>query len=274
MALLKELIKPRYGITERKKAELDGLTIQVLDAQIEVQQLQAIVDSLTEKAANFAGYLTLAANNKTLAFNNRNLTDDLVQKAKELLDSSKLALGQMGQANTSTKSVASQIKAVIDQLIYSAEIINKLAVLVLRNKALNPLISDELVSLIGIAGNDANNAVAVTLVALKSAFASQSANMEAEAAAELEAEQSLHLYNLITGTYNPPVDDETRKTSLLTLINTAYDTAKSNYELADEANTRTLMQLNLASADLRKAQVKLQSLQAGLAAATAAALAS
>ena len=36
------------GVTEQKKAELDALTIKVLDAQQNEAQYQAIVDSLTE----------------------------------------------------------------------------------------------------------------------------------------------------------------------------------------------------------------------------------
>ncbi len=73
-------------------------------------------------------------------------------------------------AKGQTVQVAENINSVINKLIYSAESINKLANLVVRKKAQNPLISDELVSMITTAGTDANNAVAVTLVALKSAF--------------------------------------------------------------------------------------------------------
>ena len=34
---------PKYGVTEKKKETLDLLSNQILDAQNEVQQLQAIV---------------------------------------------------------------------------------------------------------------------------------------------------------------------------------------------------------------------------------------
>ena len=43
-------IKGRYGIVERKKAELDQLTNDVLDAQYVFQQKGAIVQSLEIKS--------------------------------------------------------------------------------------------------------------------------------------------------------------------------------------------------------------------------------
>jgi hypothetical protein len=176
-------------------------------------------------------------------------------------------------ADSKTQSLAKYITDVMNKLIYSAEMINKLANYVVRKKALNPLISDELVSMLGTAGSDANNAVALTLVALKSTFASQASNMESQSATALEYVQSMDVYQLITGTNNDG-KELLGNVSLKSLLYKAYAEAKSNYEEIHTAVVLTTTQLNNAQNSLNKAQVALKSLQTGLAAGNAAALAS
>ncbi len=177
-------------------------------------------------------------------------------------------------ADSKTKEVAKGIRNLINKLIYSAEVINKLANLVIRKKALNPLISDDLVSRIGTAGNDANNAVALALVALQSTFAAQASNLESEAAAALEYTQSIKLYEILTGTTPDGKKSKDYDNCLAKLLYDAYDHAKKSYEQAYQASKDTIDQLNKANVNLSKAQIKLKSLQSGLAAGNAAALAS
>lgn len=259
----------RYGITERKKTELDALTIQVIDAQENVAQYQSIVTSLTAKATDFHAFLAIATNNKTQAYTNKVLVDQLVQSAINLQSNSDIAFNEMVIADARTKTLTSNVNAVMNKLIYSAEVINKLANLVIRKKALNPLISDELVSMISTAGTDANNAVALSLIALQSTFVAQATVMESETAVALEYTQSIAFTKLLTGAVagGSPI-------SLQGLFHQAFATAKKNYRLTEKANFRTTNQLDMAKANLNKAQVKLKSLQSGLAAANAAALAS
>jgi hypothetical protein len=256
-------ISRRYGITEKKKAELDALTIKVQDAQYEVNQFQAIVISLTSKVSTFQGYLALADASRTETLNNKNLTKQLIQSANELRGDSKIAFGEMEAANAKTKILSAGIKKVIDELIYTAEMLNKLATIVTRKKALNPLISDELVSLIATAGTDANSAVALSLVALKSSFVAEATNIESVGAIGLTYTQAESLYQTMTD----------GATSLRQLFDDAYIRAKDNYKRMEEALAIATAQLNEASANLNSAQVKLKSLQSGLAAANAAALA-
>ncbi|RLJ80652.1 hypothetical protein [Pedobacter alluvionis] len=259
----------KYGVTERKKNELDALTIQVMDAQGNVAQYQSIVNALTTKSNDLQGFLATATNNKTQAYNNKILIDQLVQSAADLQSNSKIAFNEMVEANVQTKFLTAKINTVINKLIYSAEVINKLANVIVRKKALNPLISDELVSMVTIAGADANNAVALTLVALQSAFVAQATEMEAETTIGLEYTQSIGFTEMITGYANAD-----GLASLQQLFYQAYAVAKKNYTLAEKANFTAAKQLNMAKASLNTAQVKLKSLQSGLAAANAAALAS
>jgi hypothetical protein len=261
---------PKYGVTEYKKRELDYLSIQVLDAENEVTQLQAIVTSLTQKSATFQSFLAIADANRATALNNKNLVDAVVKNATDLQANSSIAFNEMVIAKAKAVDVAKNTNSVLNKLIYTAESINKLANLVVRKKAQNPLISDELVSMITTAGTDANNAVALALVALKSTFAAQASNQDSEAAATLEYTQSMKLLDVLTIN----ADNDEPSLSLQHLLHGAYEKSKHDYIHAQDANNETLNQLNLKTAELKKAQVNLKSLQSGFAAANAAALAS
>lgn len=280
----------RYGVTEKKKAELDALTTDVLNAQQDVAQYQAIVGSLSQKLSNFQALLVIADANRTQALTNHQLADQLAQNALDLNNNCAIAFNEMVIADGRTKTLATNMKKVMDELIYSAEVINKLSNIVIRKKAQNPLISDLLVSMIGTAGTDANNAVALALVALQSTFASQAANMESEAASALQYTQSMALYELMTGkssltetkllkptkTKGPSESQPTGAggESLQQLFKKAYETAKQTYTETLAAVKETTSQLNHAQIQLNKAQVSLTSIQSGLAAGNAAALAS
>jgi len=267
------MMTPIYGITERKKAELDALTLQVLDAQHEVEQFQSIVNSLTTKTTNFQGFLTTAENNKTQAYNNKALIDQMVSSALDLQNKSKTALKEAIRANNKAKVLSESMRQIIDKLIYTADLLNKLANTILRQKSLNPLVSDELVSMVGTAGADANNAVALTLVALKATFAAEASNLESEAALALEDYQSAIFYEMLVKTVVNKSEKEPVK-SLKDIFYEAYVNAKADYKRADKAFKITNNQLIGARSALDEAQIKLKSLQLGLGAANAAALAS
>ena len=279
--VLKPILPPptlqKYGITEKKKAELDSLKNQVIDATAVVQQQQTIVNSLNEKATRYQGYLLVAESNRTHALSNKNLIDQVIQNALDLALNSRNAFSNTVSATQDSTVVSKSISDLINKLIYSVEIINKLSNLVIRKKALNPLISDDLVARINTAGADANNAVALTLVALKSTLAAEASVLESEAAITLENKQATKLYLTLTDqesldvplSVTPPGD-----TSIRALLYNAYKNSQVSYDKANTANDETARQLSIATANLNKAQIKLQSLQSSLAAATAAAYAS
>lgn len=264
--------KGRYGITEAKKAEIDSLTLQVLNAQHNVEMYQSIVNALSEKANNFESLLAAADTTRTQAFNNKNMVTQLVQGAKDLMDSSNTACVEIENTQNQMQEVTAQVKTMLDRLIYSLELINKLGSVIIRKKALNPLISDDLVSMVGVAGTDGNNVIALALTALKSTFAAQASIMESDKAVELGYLQAQQLYYLLTGTAKNGAVAE--KASLMSLINEAYSNARKNYTYMEKAVAITNNQLNAARADLNKAQISLKSSQSGLAAANAAAMAS
>lgn len=263
-----------YGITERKKAEIDALENEVLDNQGEVDQLQAIVASLTQKLNTLQGQLNSAQSNKSIALSNNELGDEVVNNARDLMESSERTYKQILDSEKLTYGLSKDIDNVINKLIYSVEVINKLSALVTRKKANNPLISDELITVLATAGKDANNAVSLTMNALKSVFASQATISESESSLALEYLQSVKLIEFILGQDVDTTESDLPQPGIKQLLQESYDKAVALYDSALEAFQDTQDQLDNAKDDLSQAQIRLASSQAGLAAANAAALAS
>jgi hypothetical protein len=268
----------KYGVTERKKQELDELSQKVLNAESSVEQLEAIVSSLTTKSNKLQADLATAETNKAKALSNKDLVNEVVENLLALKNNSEITFNETVLAESKIKTVSKEVSNLIDKLIFSAEIINKLGNLVVRKKATNPLISDELVTMVTTASADANNAVALTLVALQSVFAAQATTKESEAAVALEMLQAVKLYEFVIG--KETVDDIesdvplSTATSIKGLIDSAYKINENMYNQALAASNDTIKQLNNTKRELSKAQTNLSSLQSALAAANAAALAS
>lgn len=279
----------KLAVTEHKKAELDGLSNDVFNAQNVVTRLQALVDALTLKSNVYGGFLIEAQTAYDRALANKLVARQVVNQVLDLLNNSDIAFNEMILADAETKELAKAMKQLMDKIIYCVEVINKLSNVVVRKKAQNPLISDDLMAVINQAGNEANNAVALTLVALQSTFAAQTSNLESEADATLELSQAMWLYESMVGIkettkmstevmYGVPLSFDEKgphnETCLWSLFVRAYNAAEDHYNHAKKANNEVSKELALATANLSTAQVNLRSLQLSLAAANAAALAS
>jgi hypothetical protein len=261
---------------ESKKVAADDFPILKPDSQGEVDQYQSTLTALTQKLNNFQGFLNKVDVNCKRSLGNKNLMDQFVQSTYDLQENSGITYHGIVKANLKTKGLSVKLKSLLDKLIYSAEIINKLSNLIIRKKALNPLISDELVSMVITAGTDANNAVALTLIALQSGFASEAANIASEAAAALAYTQSKNLYHSLTGAYKTgkmiigsKEKDGGKKVfaqhhSLSEIMSLIYEDAKQLFDKGQTECNEITEQVNQAVAKLNKAQVKRNSLQEGL----------
>lgn len=263
----------KRGITEAKKKELDTMAARVLAAQNKVEEIQAVVTSLTEKSSKIKAELATRDGNRTKALSNKDLLDTVVDQVTELYKNSKIVVSEIKESSLKIKDVSIGVKELIDKLIYSAEVINKLSNLVIREKASNPLVSDELVTMVGNAGTNANNAVALTLVALNAVFTSQANTIESEAIITLENFQVEKLYEFMTQEATP-TDGKLPVKNIKTLIDEMYDNSLVLYASALDANNDITKQLSNETSALDSAKMNLSSLQAGLAAANAAAIAS
>ncbi|WNJ96740.1 hypothetical protein RND59_06600 [Vibrio ruber] len=368
----------KVGIAEQKNLEIESLSTQVANVQYQIDEINAVVLSLTDKQSHFAQLLTDAEAKKTTALSQFNQIKLVVSQVTELKQYSKVVHQQTGTAKSDVTETSQQVAQLVNQLIFSVDVIEKLTDFVNRQKSVNKAIPDELVSMLGQAATDANQAIATTLTALQSCYATISSASESDAISDLALTQATQLNWLLTGGDIDPTqshilferastalnsvetlmtqlqnvqqqtqsrlshmldveenhtnltaqlenakDDEAasevqqslvksradvlqaqkayqqvktvladismqsemkiarlktiiqsqQDTALLTLIQKAYHQAVSDYQQALEASNMADTQLEYAQAELARATTKLNSLQAGLDAAKAAAFA-
>jgi len=276
------------GIVYKEKATLDGLAMQVAEAQYEVDQYQAIVDAETAKSTQFNDFLTAAEANKAAALANLNLAIDVDSAVSSLCSSTGLALKQTGTATREIKRVSGDMATLINKLIFTVELIDKFGQLVNKQKLSNPLIPDSLISFMANAATDANNAIALTLTALQSCYAAEATSLRSQEIITLENEQVTALKTKIE---NQTLASESQDigmlardgkflvgftpkgTGVLALMQQAYDKASKKYDQALTNVNIVNQQLAYAQSELATATTSLNSCKAGLAAATAAAYA-
>lgn len=281
--MTKHRISLAVGVADQKKADQDALTVQINEAQYEVNELSAIVSSLSKKSTEFTALLNETETRKSSALNNLNLAKDAVAAVRQVTQNTMVAVEQTGMAAEKIKSTTSQVSILIDKLIFSVEIIDKVTALVNRQKLSNPLIPDELITLLTKATTDAEKAVATTLTALQSCYAAENLIFEAHAVTTLEAQQSKYLQQRITAhaalgskilerrDCKHGLDD--KAWGLLARLQAGYHHACKVYDETLNANDMVTQQLDYAQKQLTNAQTKLSSLKAGLAAEKAAAFA-
>ncbi|MEN0578759.1 hypothetical protein AAIG39_07015 [Phytobacter palmae] len=190
----------KNGIAEQKNAEIDALTSQANKAQFRVNQLTTVVTSLTAKQASFAAQLADADSKKDAALANLNQAKTLVANVETLQRYSLLVSQQTDKSLKNVRETSKHMAELIEQLIFSADVVEKLSGFVNRQKAANNVIPDALVSVLNQATSDANNAVALTLTALQSSYASAASVDEAGSVSALEARQAQQWLTLLTGT--------------------------------------------------------------------------
>lgn len=187
------------GVAAQKNAEIESLTNKVNAALYKVDELTAVVQSLTTKQSHFAQLLTQADSKKATALNHFNQVKLVATNITELQRYSAVVNTQTCNANAAVCATSETMATLINQLIFSVDVIEKLAGFVNRQKAVNKVIPDELITVLNTATTDANSAVALTLTALQSSYASVSSADEAKSVSDLELQQSNDLENLLMG---------------------------------------------------------------------------
>ncbi|WP_248798721.1 hypothetical protein [Pseudomonas sp. MWU13-2105] len=272
-----------YGIAIKKNADIQYLTEQVQLAQNRVAQKQASVDSLQAKATRFANSLAQASANQASALVNYNLVKDATASAGNLASNFGTLVRQADRATEGATQVAQKMASLASKLIFSVEVVNKVAQLVNKQKALNRQLPDSLIEFMANATRDANNAVALTLTALQSCYAAESTLLESSAVIGVANNQANSLKarmeagstgigaaigRILVG-LNLGADGE----GMLQLLQRVYGNAVMTYNAALVNNSNVSEQLTHAQGQLALANMTLGSLQAGLKAATAAAYA-
>lgn len=260
------------GIVYKEKAQLDLLAAQVAEAQFVVNQQQANASALQAKSVIFNDFLTSADANKQSALANYNLAKDIDSSTRILCGSTELVMNQADKACQQISKVSKDMAQLIEKLIFLVELINKFGQLVNKQKASNPLIPDTLVSVMAKAISDANNAIALSLTALESCYASEATTQRSKKVIHVQYEQVELLKKRIESA-SKVVSISKDGRGILLLSEDAYESSKQKYEQALVDNSIVNKQLAHAQNMLAKATTSLSSYQAGLAAATAAAYA-
>jgi hypothetical protein len=147
------------------------------------------------------------------------------------------------------------VSLLIEQLIFSVEIVDKLALMINKKKASRTIISNELVAIITAASADANNAVATTLTALNSCYAAMASGSEANKITILECIQGFELYGLISG------DQDSIKniTAAVSKIKKAQQDAAAYQNVPAATSQSTSDSLSAALANLARTQLEVES---------------
>lgn len=269
------------ALVNKKYADIEGLTNAVAVAQYEVDELNSIVTSLTAKQTQFSALLSKAESDKNTALSNYNQVKVVANKVATLRQYSSSIAAQMASAlqtddetpNVYCKvnSTAKTMSVLIEKLIFSVDVIEKLSGFVNRQKAANPVIPDELVSILGQATSDSNNAVSLTLKAMQSAYSSVYYADDVSSVSGLEMQQAEKL-NEILGNEQQDKKNPSSNT-LFSQIHIMYDVACDSYDHALTASAMATSQLEHAQSNLATATTALTALKAGLEAAKAAAFA-
>ncbi len=252
----------KYAINEKKQAELDALTAQVKQATYQVEQLQAIVSSLTQKNTDFSADLASATADRDTALSNLNLLNQVINGIKKMIRTSSLTADQTSKADSKISQTASELALVTNQLIFSVEMIDKLALMINKKKASRSTLSDQLVAIVNNSSADANNAVAVTLTALNSCYVAMASSSKAEKITLLECKQSIELYGLLAGDESGKKDlleklENVEKAQQKTVDNLMAVTPQENTAAPQNPPTSINDDLDKAKKDLEKVQLEL-----------------
>lgn len=266
---MRRLTISRMRITEAKKAELDAMLIQIINAQAKVDEKQTILNSLSTKVQVFSQYLKDAETNRTTALSNLEFVLKIKSEVENLEAQADFTQITVRNASEFSYELISKLSDMVRQLVFAAEVVNKFSNAIVRKKALNPLISNELVELSATMGKDANTAVALSLTALKSAYTANLNSLDAQSTIML----SKSLLDKFVGKLNTSIEMISIDNGLVTVLKDIYAGTKENYQQKLDANQSVLKQFSNARTIYDAAASRLASLQAGYAAASAAALA-
>lgn len=289
--------------------ELGLLNSDIKTTEGEIKKLEAQVTGLTQQQSNAAQYLDNANSNHHNAKINKGFVDQVSSGIIETVKKTNLMTVSTLHSGQSIKSTAGIMAELIKQLVYSIELIDTLAITINKNKQANILIPDDLVDTITAAGSDANNAMALSLTALQSCCVSMTVSEQVKSITIMEYIQSLELYAQLSGNTQqikehvgklnglqalklgdaqlqelieaikaecPLLTVQTpdrEQTSLINLLVQAEVKAEEQLTTAKDVKGDIDGNLARATSELENQQTKLESLQAGLTAATAAVMA-
>lgn len=259
------------AMADRKKADLEMRTLSVQAAEMEVNELQAKVNALQQVVDQSSINLEKAHTSKEAALKNVDGCNSLLHSVTHLHLHAQTLKKQSSQANALTVKTTTEVSDLIKNLIYAGEQVNLFAEMVYKKKQANPLISDELISVLEAANAYLNAAIAATLNAFEGCYISYSTAGDVVILTHLEEKKASILLERMTGdktTLSAQTSDQPK--SLQPLLVRAYKLAAKEYDRSFAAQEIVIQQLGDAQIKFETVTQNLRSQQAGLDAAMAA----
>ncbi|WP_420590828.1 hypothetical protein [Bacterioplanoides sp.] len=192
----------KYGINERKKADISALTDDVEVLEYQLRQQQAVVDELSEKATEFSAQLADAEKKRDQAARRSDMVIEAASNVRSIMHKASMVQKQTGKSGAGASKTLVQMKTLVQQVIFSADLVGRLVVMVQKKKSAGALISSELIRVLDGAAKDADGAVSSTLKALTSCYNAVAETEDSTRLTHQELHQSIELYTMISGDKN------------------------------------------------------------------------
>jgi len=183
-------LNPAYSNTPQRS--------QLAEDQYQQEKLKRDINSLTYELRALNSLLDRVTSDKSQILSIQKQYEQILQDSRALKQLSSDCLNNINSANRRSIAIAKETKDLVDHLMYSSDLVTKLANLIVRKKALNPLISQELITQVIQSTKDTDKAIALSLITLKSSFTAESACLSSQAALSLINEECNTLYKLLT----------------------------------------------------------------------------
>lgn len=250
-------------IAQMKLAEINNLTDAVDRLGREVACHQAAIDKLTARTQHFQETLTQAETARATALAHLNQARSAQSAANGLAVACADSHKQVADVDAAMDMVADNKVELVRQLTFAINLLEKVGHLANKQKALNPLIPDALMTLLVKAGGDCANVLALALVAQDACLTISAGLSTTRGCLELACRQA----NAMRHELQP---GHQHSTGVLGHLEHSYEQSTQHYNAALTASTNATAQLDYANAALAAAKARLASSQAGLAAAVAA----
>lgn len=156
-----------------KQSSVDELLTELHDAAIELERLQSLVDTLSERRERLAKRSGIANDHHVQANKVAEATAQSVQLVDRAANRTDEAASQAAVAAECATALLQGFSQWMNELLLMYDLVNRLYLVTIRKKALNPLIPDALIQQLMQAGADVNEAISLSITALKSVQAAR-----------------------------------------------------------------------------------------------------
>lgn len=220
-----------------------SLAQEIKDSNEDIRLLETTLDDLNNKLLwmQEAQLRARTYGSSILAYRNDVL--QIIDSVNDLNNNIHIARLEINAANTKIKQLAKMVNPLLQKLLFAIDIINKLSNVVTRKKALNPLISDELLTLISSAGVKSNKAFESSLLCWQGAISILSASNESVANSKQAQLHTADYYRLLAG-------DKKKQSGLSYLIS-------SEQNASQQKEQQLIKELNLLQTQIEKTKQEL-----------------